>query len=98
MPSRIFRPANIITGMRFEFATADRIIFGSGTVREAGPFAAELGQRALVVTGRNSLRAELLLELLRKHNVDGIVFSTTGEPEIQTVRDGLALAARERCD
>ena len=29
--------------MRFEFATASRIIFGSGTLREAGPLARELG-------------------------------------------------------
>ena len=38
--------------MRFEFATAGRIVFGVGTVREAGGLAAELGSRALLVTGR----------------------------------------------
>jgi alcohol dehydrogenase class IV len=84
--------------MRFEFATAHRVIFGPGTLREAGPLAAELGHRALVVTGRNPARAQPLLELLRKHGVDAIVFSTPGEPEIQTVRDALALATREHCD
>jgi alcohol dehydrogenase class IV len=98
MPSRFQPPANTIHDMRFEFATANRIIFGPGIVREAGPLAAELGRRALVVTGRNPLRAKPLLELLREHGVDSIVFSTSGEPEIQTVRDGLALATRERCD
>jgi alcohol dehydrogenase class IV len=38
--------------MRFEFATSTRIIFGPGTLREVGPIAAEMGHRALVVTGR----------------------------------------------
>jgi alcohol dehydrogenase class IV len=42
--------------MRFEFATAARIIFGAGTLREVGPLAAEMGSRALVVTGRTALR------------------------------------------
>jgi alcohol dehydrogenase class IV len=38
--------------MRFEFATAGRIIFGAGTLSEVGPIAAGAGKRALVVTGR----------------------------------------------
>lgn len=84
--------------MQFEFATAQRIIFGPGTLRNAGPLAAELGRRALVVTGRDPLRAGPLLALLREHAVDSIVFPISGEPEIQTVHDGLALAAREHCD
>jgi alcohol dehydrogenase class IV len=43
--------------MRFEFATATKIIFGAGTLREAGAAAKEFGQRALVVTGRDAKRA-----------------------------------------
>jgi alcohol dehydrogenase class IV len=39
--------------MRFEFATAARIIFGAGTLREIGPIAREFGRHALVVTGRD---------------------------------------------
>ena len=42
--------------MRFEFATAGRIIFGAGTVRQVGAAAAEMGKRAFVVTGRRSER------------------------------------------
>ncbi|MGB8647548.1 MAG: hypothetical protein WCF84_20105 [Anaerolineae bacterium] len=33
--------------MRFEFATATRILFGAGVVREVPSAAAALGQRAL---------------------------------------------------
>jgi hypothetical protein len=39
--------------MRFEFATAQRIIFGMGVLAEAGPLAKGLGRRPLVVTGRD---------------------------------------------
>ena len=35
--------------MRFEFATAARIVFGSGTVRDAPAAAAEMGRRTLLV-------------------------------------------------
>ncbi len=98
MRSRTVPGANIMRGMHFEFATTGRIIFGPGTVREAGPLAAELGRRALVVVGRNPGRAGSLLELLRTHGVDSVVFSTTGEPAIQTVTDGAALAVKEHCD
>ena len=52
--------------MRFEFATATRILFGAGTLREAGQIAAGLGRRALVVTGRTPERARRLLDGLRR--------------------------------
>ena len=83
--------------MRFEFATATRIIFGAGTLREVGPLARELAPRALVVTGANPRRAEPLLARLRQHGADAIAFSVPGEPEIETVQRGVALAKQENC-
>jgi alcohol dehydrogenase class IV len=84
--------------MRFEFATATKIIFGPGTLRDAGPLAKELGQRALVVTGRNTNRAEPLLRLLRESGVQASIFSFAGEPKVRTVQDGVALAKARHCD
>jgi alcohol dehydrogenase class IV len=84
--------------MRFEFATATRIIFGAGTLREIGPLSKTLGSRALVVTGRNTKRAAPLQSLLREQGVDSILFSVDGEPEIETVVAGTTFAKRERCD
>jgi alcohol dehydrogenase class IV len=84
--------------MQFEFTTADRIIFGPGTLRGAGPAIKNAGRRPLVVTGKNPQRAEPLLQLLRENNVEAAKFSFFGEPTIQTVRDGVALAKAENCD
>jgi alcohol dehydrogenase class IV len=84
--------------MKFEFATASRIVFGAGTLRDIGSLAKECGQRALVVTGKNVGRAKPLLALLREKSVDAITFAVSGEPEIETVRTGVALATHERCD
>jgi alcohol dehydrogenase class IV len=84
--------------MQFEFATSDRIIFGAGKLRESGPLLKTIGRRALVVTGKNTQRAEPLLKLLKENGVDAITFPVPGEPKIQTIRDGVALAKNEKCD
>jgi alcohol dehydrogenase class IV len=84
--------------MQFEFATADRIIFGAGKLAEAGGLAKMAGKRALVVTGKSMARAEPLLKLLRDAGANFTTFSVAGEPEIQTVREGTALAKSENCD
>ena len=84
--------------MKFEFATATRIIFGPGALREIGTLAGGCGQRALVVMGRDSSRAEKLLGLLREAGVSATTFSVAGEPEISTVESGVALGKKENCD
>ena len=84
--------------MRFEFATATRIIFGAGTLREVGPLAREFAPRALVVTGADPRRAEPLLALLaRARRLRHHLLRFRGEPELETVRQGVALARRENC-
>ena len=57
--------------MNFEFATAARIVFGRGALREAVPAAKSFGRRALLVTGRSMERAESLTAMLRA-GVDGL--------------------------
>ena len=54
--------------MPFEFATANRILFGPGTLQQVGALAKPLGNRALVITGQNAARAEpLLAQIGRAH-------------------------------
>ena len=60
---------------RFEFATATRIIFGPGTLRDVGPVAAAMGSRALLVTGRSAERAGPLLDVLAAEGIGMTVFS-----------------------
>ncbi|MGC9468359.1 MAG: iron-containing alcohol dehydrogenase [Anaerolineae bacterium] len=84
--------------MRFEFATADRIIFGAGTVHEVGALALEWGECALVVTGSDTTRAEPVLEALREADVAPILFSIPEEPTTDLVREGTERARSEACD
>jgi alcohol dehydrogenase class IV len=82
----------------FEFATATRIIFGPGRVRELGSVAKVLGRRALVVTGRHPERAKRVAALLVDGGVTTVTFPIPGEPEVATVEAGAALAKKNHCD
>jgi len=84
--------------MRFEFATASRIIFGPGTSREFAPIAAQLGKRAFVVTGRTLDRAGPLLEQLEKRAVTYVTFSVPGEPTTAIVKSAVEQARRSHSD
>lgn len=84
--------------IQFEFATAPRIMFGIGVIRELGGLAKSAGHRALLVAGRNLKRAEPAAALLGAHSIGAAPFSVPGEPSIETVRAGTALARREGCD
>jgi len=84
--------------MRFEFATASRIIFGPGASREVAPIAARLGRRAFVVTGRTPDRAKPLLEGLRKLAIDYVTFSVPGEPTTTILKAAIEKAREARSD
>jgi alcohol dehydrogenase class IV len=84
--------------MRFEFATATRIIFGPGTLQEIGPLAAKMGHRAFVVTGSTPERAVPLLEQLRQQGLETITFSVSSEPTIAVALDGVQRARKADCD
>lgn len=82
--------------MRFEFATATRIIFGPGTVGEVPSLAAGFGQRAFVVTGRNKERAAPLLEGLDEQGIEATIYSVAGEPTTTVALEGARQARDAR--
>jgi len=84
--------------MRFEFATATRIIFGPGTIKEIAPLAAELGGCAFVVTGRTAERAKPLLEQLNKKGIEYVTFNVPSEPTTTLVAEGVKLARQSESD
>ncbi len=88
--------------MRFEFATASRILFGPGTVREVPAILAGMlpaaKTRALVVTGGSVERATPLLDALADAGVDCATFSVVGEPTTEAIQLGTERAAREQCE
>jgi alcohol dehydrogenase class IV len=84
--------------MRFEFATAARILCGEGVVREVAPVARELGTRALVVTGRSEERSALLRAELAAAGIACHTFRVDGEPAVEQIQLGAEIAGADRCD
>lgn len=79
--------------MTFDFATAGRILFGSGVVSQLAGHARSMGGRALVVTGASPERATALVA-----GLDCVFFAVPGEPALETVRQGVAAARNAGCD
>jgi len=84
--------------MRFEFATATRIIFGPGTSREVAPLAAKRGKRAFVITGRTTERAEPILEQLKNQAIEYVTFNVTSEPTTTIVKQAVEQARNNKSD
>ena len=83
--------------MRFEFSTPTRILFGPGAVREVAPAAKALGERALVVTGRDAGRAGPLVEQLQAEGIAVLPVSVSGEPTLERVRAGVERGREADC-
>ncbi len=81
--------------MGFEFATAGRIIFGSGTSEEFGTLLTEFGKRALVVRGSDPARTRSLLAGIEAAKIDYSCFEVRGEPTVEQVAEGVSQARRE---
>ena len=84
--------------MRFEFATANRILFGPGVRAEAAPLAAGWGRRALLVTGREAGRADPLRQALEDAGLEVRVFSVDGEPTFELARVALEAGRGARAE
>ncbi len=84
--------------MSFEFATANRILFGNGVLAQAGPIAAARGRHALVLFGSARDRTNDLLSHLVANGVTCSPFAVNGEPSVDLVVRGVAVARAAGCD
>lgn len=75
--------------MRFDFATAGRILFGCGAAREIAPAARTFGTRILYVSGREPRPVEF---------EPAAALRVTGEPTVDLVREGADAARAAHCD
>jgi alcohol dehydrogenase class IV len=79
--------------MRFEFATATRIIFGEGTAATLPDLVRTFGTRPLVVTGASKERAAAFVSVISAET-----FDVAGEPTVELVREGARRVQDARCD
>jgi alcohol dehydrogenase class IV len=84
--------------MRFEFATANRIIFGPGTVKDAAKAVDGWGQKALLVLGKSTERASSLIDELSRQGVQVTIFQVSGEPTVELALEGVLSAKQNGCE
>jgi alcohol dehydrogenase class IV len=89
--------------MRFLFSLPVNLLFGSGTVNEAGKNAALYGKKALIVTGRGSTKKSGLLDrvktLLAESGVESLVFDRVDpNPTTTMVYEGVKVLKEGNCD
>lgn len=80
----------------FEFATANRILFGAGKLNELGKQIEGRGKRVLLVCGHSSDAIPRVKEILSSLPAEISEFQVHGEPTIDVVQAGME-AARD-CD
>lgn len=76
----------------FEFATAARIVFGTGKLSEIASIAPEFGTRALIVIGGSIERARGLIAMLEAVSISYETLQVTKEPDLDLVKSGAELA------
>jgi alcohol dehydrogenase class IV len=85
--------------MQFEFATATRIVFGSGCSKSGVKSLLNEGyKKALILTGKDRGRAENLIGLLSAGGVEYIPFQIPSEPTIEIVEAAAQIARENRVD
>lgn len=84
---------------RFDLALPGDVRFGAGRVRELPSILVGLGvTRAMVVTGRTPGRAAAVRQELAVAGMETVVLPVTGEPSVDTVRQGVAAVRAAGCD
>jgi alcohol dehydrogenase class IV len=84
--------------MRFEFATAARILFGEGVIKEAGLATREMGKRALLVLGLPEEQVQTLTSSLDENKITWVPFQVQSEPTVELVRKAVTIARLENCE
>ena len=83
--------------VNFSFATAGQIIFGNHSLEKVPDLVAGFGKKVVLVTGKNSSRAE---ELMAKFSpeTDTVLFNVSGEPTTDLIEGGVQLAREHASD
>ena len=82
----------------FEFATANRIMFGAGKLLELGSQLKGRTKRLLLVRGNSSDAIPRVREILSAQEIPFDEFALHGEPTVDTASEGVSFALTHGCD
>ena len=78
--------------MKFSFATSTKIYFGRGEARRLGDTVSGMGRNALLISGADTSRVNVIRRVLEKSKIRYTCFSQKGEPTIDQVEQGAKTA------
>jgi alcohol dehydrogenase class IV len=84
--------------MRFQFATAGQILFGSAAARRVAKAAAGMGRRVFLATGTDRQQASSLEEDLAQLGLACVTFTTPSEPTIPMAQEAIEQARNAKAD
>jgi alcohol dehydrogenase YqhD (iron-dependent ADH family) len=81
----------------FEFSTANRIVFGNGSIAQLGGIISSVipgtvKAKVLLLTGKNSARAKPVTDIFEKQKIEFIAFAVGEEPTVEIASEGLQIA------
>ena len=82
----------------FDFTTANRIIFGTGTISRLPELASSLGKNVLIVCGAHPQRIAPIIASLHQANLTTILFSIDGEPTVSVIEAAVEQARSKQCE
>ncbi len=83
--------------MDLSFATASKILFGKDTINKVPDLIQGMGNRVLLITGKNQGRASALVEQFAG-NIEVFVFKIEMEPNIDVINAGVTFARENNCN
>ncbi|WKY46436.1 iron-containing alcohol dehydrogenase [Eubacteriaceae bacterium ES3] len=84
--------------MKFEFMTANRIIFEVGAIKKIGHLTSSFGNKALLASGMSEDETSKIVGYLNEAGITTIVVGVQGEPSVEGLKEALALARTEACN
>jgi alcohol dehydrogenase class IV len=84
--------------MQFEFATASKIIFGSGSSKKLPELTAQLGNKVCLVIGGSPKRARWAIDSLTAKGLSPHVVTISGEPDTDTISHAADGVRQAGCD
>lgn len=83
--------------LKFEFATAGRILFGDGSANQLGGLARSYGDRALVMTGGGAVNSAVVFDSFQRDAIAVETWQIFNEPTVDDVREAARFALKSRC-
>ena len=81
--------------MKFNFATANRIIFGEGMISSLKEIVLSYGKRVLIVKGKEKPNPEILFSICEESGLEWVCFDVVKEPDIETINQAVEIGRQK---